>query len=137
MRLLMTPLLLIALSACGVIDFPGVYKINVEQGNIVTQEDVDRLEKGMTRRQVRFILGTPLIEDTFNSDRWDYHYELKRGEKVLSEREFSVFFDGDRLQSVDGDYEASWARDNGENSTDSPAGGAAAKAMPSTVGPSA
>ncbi|MFN2289204.1 MAG: outer membrane protein assembly factor BamE [Chromatocurvus sp.] len=137
MRVLTISLLLITLSACGVIGFPGVYKINVEQGNIITQEDVDKLEQGMTRRQVRFILGTPLIEDTFNRDRWDYHYKLKRGDEVLSEREFTVFFDGDRLESVEGDYETSWARDNGQNSTDGPAGGAAARAMPSTVGPSA
>lgn len=139
MRALIVTLLLIALPACGVIGFPGVYKINVEQGNIVTQEDVDRLEQGMTRRQVRFILGTPLIEDTFNRDRWDYHYEMKRGAKVLSEREFTVFFDGDRLESVAGDYEPSWRGDSKEreNNTDSPAGGAAAEAPTSTVKPSA
>src|SRR6056297_2914547 len=123
MRALLLSLLLMSMTACGVIGFPGVYKINVEQGNIITQEDVDRLEEGMTRRQVRFILGTPLIEDTLNRDRWDYHYELKRGEKVLSQREFTVFFDGDRLKSVSGDYQPAWARDS--NSGDSGSGEAA------------
>lgn len=112
MRPLLLSLLMMSLTACGVIGFPGVYKINVEQGNIVTQEDVDKLEEGMTRRQVRFILGTPLIEDTLNRDRWDYHYELKRGEKVIRQRELTVFFDGDRLQSVSGDYQPAWARDS-------------------------
>ncbi|MEQ8515651.1 MAG: outer membrane protein assembly factor BamE [Chromatocurvus sp.] len=121
MRPLLLLLLLMSLTACGVIGFPGVYKINVEQGNIVTQEDVDRLEQGMTRRQVRFILGTPLIEDTLNRDRWDYHYELKRGEKVLSEREVTVFFDGDRLKSVTGDYQPTWARDAGDGDAETDA----------------
>ncbi len=69
-------------SACGFVGFPGVYKINVEQGNIVTQEMVDQLKPGMNRRQVRFILGTPLIEDTFNQNRWDYLYVKRNGMKV-------------------------------------------------------
>ncbi|SRR6056297_1015793 len=118
MRILLLSLLLISMTACGFIGFPGVYKINIEQGNIVTQEDVDKLEQGMTRRQVRFILGTPLIEDTFNRERWDYHYEITRGDRILTEREFTVFFDGDRLESVSGDYTPAWARDSDEAATD-------------------
>ena len=62
------------LGACSFVGFPGVYKIDVEQGNIVDQEMADQLKPGMSRRQVRFILGTPLVEDTFNQDRWDYLY---------------------------------------------------------------
>lgn len=111
MRALLLSLLLMSMTACGFIGFPGVYKINIEQGNIVTQEDVDKLEQGMTRRQVRFILGTPLIEDTFNRERWDYHYEITRGDRMLTQREFTVFFDGDRLKAVSGDYKPAWARD--------------------------
>lgn len=114
MRVLLLSLLLMSMTACGFIGFPGVYKINIEQGNIVTQEDVDKLEQGMTRRQVRFILGTPLIEDTFNRERWDYHYEITRGDRMLTQREFTVFFDGDRLESVSGDYKPAWARDMDE-----------------------
>ncbi len=115
MRAILLFLSLISVTACGFIGFPGVYKINVEQGNIVTQEDVDKLEQGMTRRQVRFILGTPLIEDTFNRDRWDYHYVLRRGDTIVNKREFSVFFDGDRLSGVAGDYQPTWARDSDRN----------------------
>ena len=124
MRALLLSLLLISMTACGFIGFPGVYKINVEQGNIITQEDVDKLEQGMTRRQVRFILGTPLIEDTFNRERWDYHYEITRGDRMLTQREFTVFFDGDRLKSVSGDYKPAWAMDRDEateNAGDDPA----------------
>jgi len=118
MRALLLSLLLMSMTACGFIGFPGVYKINIEQGNIVTQEDVDKLEQGMTRRQVRFILGTPLIEDTFDRERWDYHYEIMRGDRMLTQREFTVFFDGDRLKSVSGDYKPVWARDMDDTTED-------------------
>ena len=63
MRLLLVSLVITCLSACGFVGFPGVYRIDVEQGNILTQETVDQLKPGMSRRQVRFILGTPLIAD--------------------------------------------------------------------------
>jgi outer membrane protein assembly factor BamE len=100
MRILLISLTIICLCACS---FPGVYKINVEQGNIVTQEMVDQLKPGMNRRQVRFILGTPLVEDTFNQNRWDYLYVKRNGEKVLSESRLTVEFDGDALVRILGD----------------------------------
>ena len=92
------------LSACSFVGFPGVYKIDVEQGNIVDQDMADQLKPGMSRRQVRFILGTPLIEDTFNQDRWDYLYVLRNGTDVLDEARISVVFEGDTLVTVSGDY---------------------------------
>ena len=70
--------LLAGLIGCGSnIGFPGVYRINVEQGNVVTEEMVDQLRPGLNRRQVRYIMGTPLIEDSFHEDRWDYRYTLR------------------------------------------------------------
>ena len=65
MRILLISLAITFLSACSFVGFPGVYRINIEQGNIVTQDMADQLKPGMNRRQVRFILGTPLAEDTF------------------------------------------------------------------------
>jgi outer membrane protein assembly factor BamE len=100
MRLLLISLTIVCLCACS---FPGVYKINVEQGNIVTQEMIGQLKPGMNRRQVRFILGTPLVEDTFNQNRWDYLYVKRNGEKVLSESRLTVEFEGDALIRVLGD----------------------------------
>ena len=104
MRTLLISLAIGCLSACGFVGFPGVYKIDVEQGNIVTQEMADQLKPGMSRRQVRFILGTPLVEDTFNQDRWDYPYVKRNGPNVLSESRLTVFFEGDTLIEVTGDY---------------------------------
>ncbi len=103
MRILLLAILVASLSACGFLGFPGVYKIDVEQGNIVTQEQIDQLKPGMSRRQVRFILGTPLVEDTFNPDRWDYSYSKRNGLKLLAENKLTVYFDGDRLVDVRGD----------------------------------
>jgi len=109
MRTLLISLAIACLSACSFVGFPGVYKIDVEQGNIITQEMADQLQPGMSRRQVRFILGTPLVEDTFNQDRWDYPYVKRNGLKVLSESRLTVMFDGDELQTVTGDYlPAAW-----------------------------
>lgn len=105
MRLLLTLLVVTCLSACGFVGFPGVYRIDVEQGNIVTQEMVDQLKPGMSRRQVRFILGTPLLEDPFNQDRWDYPYVKRNGLDILSESRLLVYFDGDTLSKIDGDYQ--------------------------------
>ncbi len=122
MRHLATLLIALSLGACGFLGFPGVYKINVEQGNIVTQEMVDQLQPGMSRRQVRFILGTPLVEDTFNPSRWDYPYILTNGDEVIREARMSVHFDGETLVDVTGDYLPAWASgasETGSGETDS------------------
>lgn len=110
--LVFTALLLAALlSGCGSnIGFPGVYRIDVEQGNIVTEEMAEQLKLGMTRRQVRFVLGTPLIEDTFNPDRWDYRYTIRNGLNTIRDNRLSVFFDGDSLSKVEGTMLPTWAQ---------------------------
>jgi outer membrane protein assembly factor BamE len=100
--------LALALGACGFVGFPGVYRIHVEQGNIITQDVVDQLKPGMSRRQVRFILGTPLVEDSFNRERWDYPYVIRNGTEIIREARFTVYFDGDSLVDVEGDYLPPW-----------------------------
>jgi outer membrane protein assembly factor BamE len=122
MRTLLISLAIACLSACSFVGFPGVYKIDVEQGNIITQEMADQLQPGMSRRQVRFILGTPLVEDTFNQDRWDYPYVKRNGLKVLSESRLTVMFDGDELQTVTGDYlPAAWQDPESADTAEPPA----------------
>jgi outer membrane protein assembly factor BamE len=102
MRILFACLLALALAGCSAWGFPGVYRINIEQGNIVTQEMVDQLKPGMSRRQVRYILGTPLIEDTFNQDRWDYVYLVRNGYETRAENRLTVHFEGDSLSHLSG-----------------------------------
>ena len=82
---------------CSGYGFPGVYRINVEQGNIVTLDMLDQLKPGMTTRQVRYILGTPLIEDPFHPGRWEYLYMIRNGENTLAETRLSVYFENDKL----------------------------------------
>lgn len=104
MRILFVSLVLVALVGCGSLGFPGVYKLNIEQGNIITQEAVDQLKPGMNRRQVRFILGTPMIEDSFRKDRWDYYYYLRNGNTDKYRKRLTVFFEGDELSHFSGNF---------------------------------
>ena len=92
----------ITLSGCGFI--PGVYKIDVQQGNVVTQDMVDQLRPGMTQRQVRFIMGTPLLQDTFHPDRWDYLYSMKSGRQDRVQERISLNFDDNKLVGLSGDF---------------------------------
>ncbi|MFL0810303.1 MAG: outer membrane protein assembly factor BamE [Agarilytica sp.] len=97
-------LLILSISACSSLKFPGVYRIAVQQGNYIEQKMVDQLEVGMSKRQVKFVLGTPMVEDTFNLDRWDYYYSVKRGDKIIDNNHFTVFFENDSLARWEGDY---------------------------------
>lgn len=104
MQKLLVPVLCALLAACA--GFPGVYKIDIEQGNSITQEMVDQLRPGMTKRQVRFIMGTPLAQDPFNQERWDYIYSMQPGGEDREQERLTVIFDDeDRLASFAGDFE--------------------------------
>ena len=101
--------LLAGLAGCGSnFGFPGVYRINVEQGNVVTEEMVEQLRPGLNRRQVRYIMGTPLIEDSFHEDRWDYRYLLRNGNELLSETQLTLWFEEDELVRVEGPDAPNW-----------------------------
>ncbi|MEE4302298.1 MAG: outer membrane protein assembly factor BamE [Pseudomonadales bacterium] len=103
-------LLLIAnTSACSSIDlpelrFPGVYRATIQQGNVVTQEMVDRLRPGMTRRQVRFVLGEPVVANAFRADRWDYLYTIQIGAQERQQQRLTLYFDDDELSYFEGDF---------------------------------
>lgn len=91
-------------AGCSNLRFPGVYRIPVQQGNIIDQKKVDQLRLGMTKRQAQFVMGSPLSSDVFHEDRWDYIYQLRRGEETLRDKRFTLFFENDRLTRFDGDY---------------------------------
>lgn len=71
----------------------SIHKIDIQQGNIITPEMMQRVSLGMDRQQVRFILGTPPISDPFHADRWDYYYSLKSQSKPFERKHFALFFD--------------------------------------------
>ena len=79
-----------------------VYRINIQQGNFLDQAAVDTVKDGMTRSQVRYLLGTPMVADPFTKDRWDYIYYLKKGRtRHVDERRVTVYFDGDKVARLD------------------------------------
>ena len=102
-------LLVGVLSACSSVPrLVSEYKIDVQQGNVLTQEMVTQLRPGLSKDQVRFILGTPMLVDMFHADRWDYVYRLQKGGSgEIEMRKFSTFFDADgKLLRVAGDVVA-------------------------------
>ena len=84
---------------------PFVHKMTVQQGNIVTEEMIDRLELGMTKSQVRFLLGTPMLTDLFHTDRWDYTYIIRRGHDKMAMTRLTLLFEADRVVEVQGDLQ--------------------------------
>ena len=100
--------------------FPGVYKVGIQQGSKITQDMVDKLRPGMTKPQVRFVLGTPLIADTFDQDRWDYFFVLKRADGSEQKEHLSVFFVDDVLASFEGDFAPTAETESGEKQTAAP-----------------
>ena len=89
--------LLLSLAAAGC-----VYKIDVQQGNYITQDLVDRLKPGMTKAEVKGILGTPLLTDAFHADRWDYYFSNKPHRMPLETARVSITFKDEKLVSVEG-----------------------------------
>lgn len=107
------PLLLITALLFGCTYIPALpYKIDIQQGNVVTQEMVNKLKPGMTRSQVRFVLGTPLITDVFHNDRWDYFYYVAPRGSMSEKRKLTVIFDGDRLSHLEGNFPLATSSDN-------------------------
>lgn len=102
------------LAACSSINLPSTaslgfspYRIDVRQGNYVSQDMVSQLKKGMSKDQVRFALGTPLLKDVFHKERWDYVYLFEPAKGPKEERRISVLFDDNgRLKAVTGDVVA-------------------------------
>lgn len=120
-RLLGTILMVLGLTACTgnqierLSPIP-VYKIDLQQGNLVTQEMVDKLKPGMTKRQVEFVLGRPVLENFYDINRWDYIYRLVDGPTGDEERyRLSVFFDGDTLSYFQGDFRPQNALEGASN----------------------
>lgn len=108
MQKLLIPLFLalnaLLLSGCANWEFPWVYRLTIDQGNIITQEKVDQLKPGMSREQVKFVMGSPLLVDTFRENRWDYIYTIQGRDGKRSEKRLSVFFTNDVLSRLSGDF---------------------------------
>ncbi|MCP3868692.1 MAG: outer membrane protein assembly factor BamE [Gammaproteobacteria bacterium] len=105
----------LALSACSTTDqlgsiipaglesLPLMYKSDVQQGNVITQEMINRLEPGMSTSQVNYIMGSPMLVDVFHQGRWDYVYTMRRGKNEPEQKRIAIFFEDDRLVRITGD----------------------------------
>lgn len=108
--LLLAPALLL-LAGCGSFDritknppnWLTPYRADIGQGNFITQDQASRLQKGMTREQVRALLGTPLLVDPFRDNRWDYVFDIRRGDGGRDRRRYFVRFEKDQLVEWGGD----------------------------------
>lgn len=111
-------LLAVTLAGCSSwnpIAFLHPYRIDVQQGNVVTQEMLDQLKPGMTPSQVRYALGTPLIIDPFHTERWDYAYEMKKDGKTVERRHIIVLFENGKFKGLQGDVKPAAAKPSAES----------------------
>jgi outer membrane protein assembly factor BamE len=91
----------LALLALGCLSSGCVYRVNIQQGNYLEKRNTDQLATGMTKVQVRYLLGTPMVPTIFDNDRWDYLYYLKLGRQKPIQRELTVFFKDDKVDKID------------------------------------
>ena len=104
-RALALALCALTLAGCGVPRIPGItpYRIEIQQGNYISPDMVAQLKTGMSKEQVRFVLGTPLLNDIFHADRWDYIYTREQADGTKESRKLVVFFEDNKLVRMAGD----------------------------------
>jgi outer membrane protein assembly factor BamE len=102
-------LLSLLLASCSSFQLPllSPYKQDIRQGNFVTPEMRAKLKIGMTRPQVLYVMGTPMIRDAFHADRWDYAYRLVHRGKVVESQDLTLYFKGENLVRIEGDVQTS------------------------------
>jgi len=94
LKLFTASLILILLTGCSV---PRIYEVIISQGNLIDEEMMTKLEVGMTESQVKYVLGSPLITDTFTPDRWDYYTSVTQGDRKYSESKLTLYFEDKKL----------------------------------------
>ncbi|MBD9355754.1 outer membrane protein assembly factor BamE [Methylomonas albis] len=115
----------LSLGACSTIlnNLPGVYTLDIEQGNIIDQSMINQLRPNMTKRQVLYIMGSPMLADAFHEKRWDYLYSEQASGEDRVQKRVSLFFNGDNLMGVQGDFRPSSlpvVKESAETSVDVP-----------------
>ena len=98
-----------SIAGCSTFRFPGVHRINVQQGNVISQEMVDKLKPGMTKSQVRFILGNPVLDDPLDREQWDFMYTIQIAGGDTLRRSLILHFLEERLSYIEGDFIPAWA----------------------------
>ena len=91
-------------TGCSSFRFPGVHRITIQQGNVITQQMIDKLKPGMTKSQVRFVLGNPVVDDSLDREQWDYVYSIQISGGIVIRKTLSVHFIEERLSYFKGDF---------------------------------
>jgi outer membrane protein assembly factor BamE len=86
---------------------PGIYRVDIQQGNAVTETMVSQLQPGMSKRQIVYFMGTPLIQDAFHQNRWDYLYTAETDGEAQASQRITLYFEKDQLVGIDGDFRPS------------------------------
>jgi len=112
MKFTLIPFLFCLICGCsssydGGFNVPLLYKIDIQQGNVINQEMLNKLAPGMDKKQVKYIMGTPVIIDPFHNERWEYIYSLQKGGKVREQRHITLHFENGKLEHISGDIEVS------------------------------
>lgn len=103
----MTPFLRLAgLALCGlaVAACSPIYKLDIQQGNLFSKNQVDTLKPGMTKRQVTLVMGSPSVISPFDQNRWDYVSSMRRGNGRMATKDLTLYFESDALTRIEGDY---------------------------------
>jgi len=114
-------LLSLLLASCNSFYIPLLtpYKMDIRQGNFVTPDMREKLKVGMSKQQVRYVMGTPMINDVFHANRWDYVYRLEHNRKLIEQQNLTLYFEGDNLtRVVDGNQSAETAPAKGDPKAD-------------------
>lgn len=127
MKLIAALVMLLALSACSL---PVFFRVPIVQGNIVTADQVAKLKKGMTKKQVAYVLGTPLIKSPFEADRWDYVFYYRNPHAHVRQSKLDLFFVNDKLSDIEGDEEYTAQAFKGVNQSEANENGPGATAQP-------
>ena len=96
-------IILLIIFSCSL---PRVYEVVVSQGNLIDEDMMEKLEVGMTESQVKYVLGSPLIADTFTPNRWDYYTSVAQGNKKFTEKKITLYFEDKKLVSWKGEEPA-------------------------------
>ena len=112
MKFTLIPFLFCLICGCsrgydGGFNAPLLHKIDIQQGNVINQEMLNKLAPGMNKKQVKYIMGTPVIIDPFHNERWEYIYSLQKGGKVREQRHITLHFENGKLAHISGDIEVS------------------------------
>ena len=98
----------LAFAACclGLAACNPIYKLDIQQGNLLTKSLVDSLKPGMTKHQVTLVMGSPAVIGTFEQNRWDYVSTIRRGNGRMESKDLTLYFENDALTKIEGDYYA-------------------------------